>query len=374
MAWNGLGTYVLNPAYSPEVNGTVIDATRYNGLTLDIATGITQALNKNGENSPTADINWGGFRLKNLAAPSANGDALSQNQVAKLADGAVGAPAVSFASETNTGFYRVSAGVIRYALAGADWLMIDSVGLLVGTNSRTGVGAGNGRFGVKGSIDFGDGGASSAQLNGNSTTFLELVNRGAGGIKFYTNSGGVVAGQVSAAGEWGLGTGVAPVAGYYLTTGAGKIVAPGVGLSAFKAVSTSRNTTTVLTNDPDLQVSLVPGTYAVQGELWWGAGASGGPNGLKFNFAFSGTTTSNGRSASSPNATLSNATPGVMIGGSDIFATNISTGALTEFSKISGFIVVTVTGILTLQWAQNSSGGQNLTLLAGSSLNCVKVG
>ena len=56
MAWNGTGTYNLPAAYTPEVNGTVVDATRYNGATSDIATGITAALAKNGENSATVNL------------------------------------------------------------------------------------------------------------------------------------------------------------------------------------------------------------------------------------------------------------------------------------------------------------------------------
>ena len=41
MAWNGSGTYVLPSAYTPAVNGTIIDAADYNGALNDIATGIS---------------------------------------------------------------------------------------------------------------------------------------------------------------------------------------------------------------------------------------------------------------------------------------------------------------------------------------------
>ena len=46
MAWNGVGQFVLNPAYDPEVNGTVIDAAKHNGRMNDLAAGITAALAK----------------------------------------------------------------------------------------------------------------------------------------------------------------------------------------------------------------------------------------------------------------------------------------------------------------------------------------
>lgn len=80
MAWNGSGTYVLSPSFSPEVNGTTVDATRYNGLTSDIAAGITAALAKNGENVPTANLPMGGFRHTGVAAAVAAGQYLSYNQ------------------------------------------------------------------------------------------------------------------------------------------------------------------------------------------------------------------------------------------------------------------------------------------------------
>lgn len=56
MPWTGTGTYNLPPAYSPEINGTTVDADRYNGLTLDVAAGITASIAKNGENVPTANL------------------------------------------------------------------------------------------------------------------------------------------------------------------------------------------------------------------------------------------------------------------------------------------------------------------------------
>lgn len=81
MPWNGAGTYSLPPAYSPEVNGDVIDAVRYNGLTTDIATGVTNALAKDGQNTPTANLPMGGFKLTGLAAGTLAGESLRFEQV-----------------------------------------------------------------------------------------------------------------------------------------------------------------------------------------------------------------------------------------------------------------------------------------------------
>lgn len=82
MPWNGLGTYILPPAFTPEVNGTTIDATRYNGATSDIAAGITNAFAKDGQNVPTANLSMGSFKLTNLAAGSLSGDAVAFGQAA----------------------------------------------------------------------------------------------------------------------------------------------------------------------------------------------------------------------------------------------------------------------------------------------------
>lgn len=80
MPWSGAGTYTLPPAFSPEVNGTTIDATRYNGLTSDVATGITAALAKNGENVPTANLPMGSFKHTGAASASATGQYLVYGQ------------------------------------------------------------------------------------------------------------------------------------------------------------------------------------------------------------------------------------------------------------------------------------------------------
>lgn len=148
MSWNGLGTYVLPPAFSPEVNGTTIDATRYNGLTSDVANGITQTLNKNGENVPTANISWGGFKLTNLAQAGVAGDALGWGQNASVVNltvtgtstftgvinaplGAVGAPSYTFTGDTDTGMWSQGANVLNWSTGGSQRMALSSSGLNV---------------------------------------------------------------------------------------------------------------------------------------------------------------------------------------------------------------------------------------------------
>lgn len=89
MAWNGAGVYTLSAAYYPEVNGTTIDAVRYNGLMADIATGINKAFAKDGQNVPTANLPMGGFKFTGLAAGSASGDSVRYEQVALLGESTV---------------------------------------------------------------------------------------------------------------------------------------------------------------------------------------------------------------------------------------------------------------------------------------------
>ena len=80
MPWNGSGTFVLDPSFSPEVDGTTIEAGRYNGLTSDIAAGITNALTKDGQNVPTANLPMGSRKLTGLAAGAAAGDSVRFEQ------------------------------------------------------------------------------------------------------------------------------------------------------------------------------------------------------------------------------------------------------------------------------------------------------
>jgi hypothetical protein len=46
----------------------------------DLAQGINACVNKNGQNSPTANIDWGGFKITNLAAGSASTDSARYGQ------------------------------------------------------------------------------------------------------------------------------------------------------------------------------------------------------------------------------------------------------------------------------------------------------
>ena len=84
MPWNGIGTFVLDPAFSPEVNGNIIDAVRYNGLFTDLATGLTAALARNGESVPTANLPMAGYKHTGAAAANQNGQYVIWEQISGL--------------------------------------------------------------------------------------------------------------------------------------------------------------------------------------------------------------------------------------------------------------------------------------------------
>lgn len=77
MPWNGTGTYAPPGASFPEVNGTTIDAARFNATLNDVAAGVTAAIAKNGENAATANLPMGTFLHINLGQASGIGQTLA---------------------------------------------------------------------------------------------------------------------------------------------------------------------------------------------------------------------------------------------------------------------------------------------------------
>ena len=81
MSYNGSGTFVINTAGQPVLTGTTISSTTFNALTSDLATGLTTALTKDGQSTPTADITMGAFKIVSLAAGTVASDAARLDQV-----------------------------------------------------------------------------------------------------------------------------------------------------------------------------------------------------------------------------------------------------------------------------------------------------
>lgn len=80
MGWSS-GTFTLTTTGLPYVTGTTISSTVANNLNTELQTGINQALNKDGSNTPTANLNLGGFRLTNIGGATVSTDAIRASQV-----------------------------------------------------------------------------------------------------------------------------------------------------------------------------------------------------------------------------------------------------------------------------------------------------
>lgn len=81
MSYNGSGTFLINSAGQPVVAGTVISSTSFNALTTDLASGLSTAITKDGQTTPTNNIPMGGFRLTGLGAGVNTTDAAQLGQV-----------------------------------------------------------------------------------------------------------------------------------------------------------------------------------------------------------------------------------------------------------------------------------------------------
>ena len=81
MSYNGTGTFNINTAGQPVVTGTTITSTAFNLLTADLATGLTTALTKDGQTTPTANIPMGTFKITGLGAGTAATDAAQYGQL-----------------------------------------------------------------------------------------------------------------------------------------------------------------------------------------------------------------------------------------------------------------------------------------------------
>ena len=109
MSYNGSGTFLINSAGQPVVAGTVISETVFNALTADLATGLSTAITKDGQTTPTANLPMGGFKLTGLGAGSAAADSARLGQVQS------GAATLISASGTDTVVGTMSPTLTAYA-------------------------------------------------------------------------------------------------------------------------------------------------------------------------------------------------------------------------------------------------------------------
>lgn len=84
MSFNGSGVFVINSTGQPVVASTLIEASVFNAFTSDVATGLSTCILKDGTQTVTANIPFGGFKLTGIGAATARTDAAS---IATIQDG-----------------------------------------------------------------------------------------------------------------------------------------------------------------------------------------------------------------------------------------------------------------------------------------------
>ncbi len=151
--------------------------------------------------------------------------------------------------------------------------------------------------------------------------------------------------------------------------------------SVNKSGTTARSSTTTLADDPDLSgITLTPGTYSITVTLFFTV-ASTTPL-LKTRWAFTGTWGSPMRSCMGPgqgNTAESNALNLVTMRGYDattqdaIYNKAVSSayGAIVEQNDK---VVVTATGLFSVQWAQSVSNASAVTMQSSSSILIEAIG
>ena len=109
MSYNGTGTFNINTAGQPVVTGTTITSTAFNLLTADLATGLTTALTKDGQTTPTANIPMGTFKITGLGAGTSATDAAQYGQLQ------AGATTIATVTGTDTLTGSVTPALAAYA-------------------------------------------------------------------------------------------------------------------------------------------------------------------------------------------------------------------------------------------------------------------
>lgn len=80
MPFNGSGVYTVPPG-TVGVEGEVIDPAAYNAFLADLETALSECMLRSGVSAMEANLDMGGFRIRNMAAGSLAGDAVRYDQV-----------------------------------------------------------------------------------------------------------------------------------------------------------------------------------------------------------------------------------------------------------------------------------------------------
>lgn len=123
MSLNGGGVYNVNSAGQPVVSNTLITAAVFNAFTADIATALSSAIFKDGQQTVTANIPFGGFRLTGVGAASARTDAAS---LASIQDG-TGVYVATVGGTANAITLTCSPAITAYAAGQVFWFKAASL-------------------------------------------------------------------------------------------------------------------------------------------------------------------------------------------------------------------------------------------------------
>ena len=260
MSYNGAGVFTINTTGQPVVTGTTISSTAFNTLTADLATGLTTALTKDGQSTPTANIKLGAFKITNLGAATLASDAARLDQIQ-------GGGAFTFVTVAGTDNITgtTSPTLTAYATGnqfsflvantntGAVTINVDALGAKAITRTgTTALVAGDMVAGQAVEIIYD--GTQFQLVNGNSFTNLKVSGTLSGALTNATGlpPSGVVgtaailgANTFTAAQEWATGTAIASAATINLDTATGNRVHI-TGTTAITAVTLTRGPRTVI--------------------------------------------------------------------------------------------------------------------------------
>lgn len=134
-------------------------------------------------------------------------------------------------------------------------------------------------------------------------------------------------------------------------------------LVAVKPGATTITNSTTLTTDPDLQIPITTstGSFIFDAFLLY-TGAAIGTGDLKLTFAYTGTTTTN---LYGVNGITTSSTTAVNMGGNGFTGVSAlgSNGGSFVTCQLQGSFIVSTTGTLQLQWAQNTANNTTGTQL-----------
>lgn len=81
MSYDGNGTFVPTSDYDPVVSGQTITDELWLAMVDDLAAGLTNAVTKDGQTTPTANLPMGGFKLTGLGSGASSTDSVNYGQV-----------------------------------------------------------------------------------------------------------------------------------------------------------------------------------------------------------------------------------------------------------------------------------------------------